>query len=124
MDYSGQIRSCFPPPFKMSLDLAKTVSTEEDRENFHNDNAAQGTHYQQVLGGRAKRKHFFASLDQAFSEAVHKDAGTVEYTPEEEVGFLKYFTLGIGLWLTMIWGVIIEEGEKEDRQHHPPFGHL
>ena len=80
----------------MSLDLGKTNSTEEGRESLHNDNAAEGTHYQQALGGHAKRKHFFASLDQAFAEAVHKDAGTVEYTSEEEVRFLKYFALRIG----------------------------
>jgi hypothetical protein len=80
----------------MSLDLATKDSTEEGRESFYNDNAAQGTHYQQALGGRAKRKHFFASLDQAFAEAVHKDAGTVEYTSEEEVGFLQSFALRSG----------------------------
>jgi hypothetical protein len=49
-----------------------------------NDNI-EGTFYQSQLGSQAKRRHFFGSLDQAYADAVHKDAETVLYTDKEEV---------------------------------------
>lgn len=50
---------------------------------------AEGTSYQEALGPKAHRKHFFSPLDPAWAEAVHRDAETVQYTPEEEVS--RYF---------------------------------
>lgn len=55
------------------------------------DKFTEGTHHQLALGGQAKRKHIFSSLDSVYAAAVHEDAETVEYTPEEEVGAVILF---------------------------------
>jgi hypothetical protein len=57
------------------VDVTKTV---------HDQLASDGTLHQSELGP-PKRKHFFSPLDSAWAEAVHRDAETVQYTPEEEV---------------------------------------
>lgn len=48
--------------------------------------ASDGILHQSGLGP-PQRKHFFSPLDPAWAEAVHRDAETVQYTPEEEVRF-------------------------------------
>ncbi len=45
----------------------------------------EGTAYQALQGPKPNRKHFFSPLDQAYADAVHRDAETVVYTAEEEV---------------------------------------
>ncbi|GLB39778.1 putative MFS general substrate transporter [Lyophyllum shimeji] len=45
---------------------------------------AEGTFHQAQLGFKAKRKHFFAPIDPAYADAVHRDAAGVEYTEAEE----------------------------------------
>lgn len=45
----------------------------------------EGTTYQAQLAVRAHRAHFFSPLDPAYSEAVHRDAESVEFTADEEV---------------------------------------
>jgi hypothetical protein len=53
----------------------------------------EGTFHQSQLGPKAKRKHFFSPLDQAYSDAVHKDAETVVFTEKEEVNQSMGFQL-------------------------------
>jgi hypothetical protein len=58
---------------------------EKIEECIEVDPSTEGTLHQLALGDQAKRKHFFSPLDPVYAEAVHKDAETVVYTPEEEV---------------------------------------
>ncbi|KAG5644024.1 hypothetical protein DXG03_009239 [Asterophora parasitica] len=51
-----------------------------DERNVDTD----GTFHQAQLGLKANRKHFFAPIDSAYANAVHRDAATVGYTEEEE----------------------------------------
>ncbi|KAL0581030.1 hypothetical protein V5O48_001024 [Marasmius crinis-equi] len=44
----------------------------------------EGSAHQDSLGPKAKRRHFFSPLDRAYADAVHEDAKTVEFTPEED----------------------------------------
>lgn len=67
---------------------ASTTSDSDREKDMHSrsDSAfATGTYHQANLGTTAARKHFFAPLDAAYSEAVHLDAEYVEFTEEEEV---------------------------------------
>lgn len=43
-----------------------------------------GTFHQAQLGFKSKRKHFFAPIDSAYADAVHRDAAAIEYTEDEE----------------------------------------
>ncbi|CAA7268786.1 unnamed protein product [Cyclocybe aegerita] len=60
------------PPIE---EVEKAVSEHSNKD---------GTIHQAELGLRAHRKHFFAPFDPAYAAAVHRDAESVEYTPEEE----------------------------------------
>ncbi|KAF5325017.1 hypothetical protein D9619_009573 [Psilocybe cf. subviscida] len=44
----------------------------------------EGTVHQLALGPKPKRKHFFSALDPSYADAVHQDAESVHFTPEEE----------------------------------------
>ncbi|EKM78465.1 hypothetical protein AGABI1DRAFT_129571 [Agaricus bisporus var. burnettii JB137-S8] len=56
------------------VDVSKTARDEQ---------ASDGTLHQSGLGP-PQRRHFFSPLDPTWAEAVHRDAETVQYTPEEE----------------------------------------
>lgn len=70
-----------------------TPSTSSAEGNLAEDSQlkrgreTEGTSYQEALGTKAQRKHFFSPLDSSRAEAVHRDAETVQYTPEEEVSW-------------------------------------
>ncbi|KAF4603128.1 hypothetical protein EYR38_003533 [Pleurotus pulmonarius] len=51
---------------------------------FGNDSNEDGTFHQLQLGPKAKRKHFFSSLDPAYADAVHRDAQSVQFTELDE----------------------------------------
>lgn len=53
----------------------------------------EGTLYQSELGPKAHRKHFFSPLDPAHSDAVHRDAESVEYTEDEEVEGFSFWRM-------------------------------
>ncbi|KAG6826188.1 hypothetical protein H0H87_007716, partial [Tephrocybe sp. NHM501043] len=61
-----------------TVPLAYGTDLEESKPD------AKGIFYQAQLGFKLKRKHFFAPIDSAYADAVHRDAETVEYTEEEE----------------------------------------
>ncbi|KAF7292812.1 MFS general substrate transporter [Mycena indigotica] len=56
----------------------------DERSSFASPTNTEGTYYQSQLGPKAKRAHFFSPLDQAYADACHRDAETVEFTEEEE----------------------------------------
>jgi hypothetical protein len=60
------------------VDEAQLTRSKQEAEN--------GTLYQNVIGTKAPRKHFFSPLDPTLADAVHQDAETVQYSPEDEVG--------------------------------------
>lgn len=72
-----------------STGLAEVTNTmDEDqvkRQAQEAQEAQLGTLHQNAIGHKARKRFFFSSLDPASAEAVHKDAETVQYTPEEEV---------------------------------------
>lgn len=50
-----------------------------------NQENVDGTMHQNALGPKPARKHFFSPLDSTYADAVHRDAETVDFTPEEDV---------------------------------------
>ncbi|KXN84013.1 hypothetical protein AN958_00572 [Leucoagaricus sp. SymC.cos] len=72
------------------MTIPSTSSTDdpnavEGRLKSTQQESAEGTLRQSAMGDKVhKRKHFFSPLDPTCAEAVHKDAETVQYTPEEE----------------------------------------
>ncbi|KAI3607385.1 mfs transporter [Moniliophthora roreri] len=61
----------------------------EDMEKVGNSAAGktfntEGTAHQNELGPKPIRRHFFSPLDGTYAAAVHEDAKTMEYTPEED----------------------------------------
>ena len=58
---------------------------DEDQVKRQAQEAQLGTLHQNAIGHKARKRFFFSPLDPASAEAVHKDAETVQYTPEEEV---------------------------------------
>jgi len=66
-----------------TVDIEKTARTTKVEEHAN----TEGSYYQGLLGGTAK-KNFFKPLDSEFMHAVHQDAESVVYTPEEEVSLL------------------------------------
>lgn len=64
-------------------ELAKDIEGASDEQV-----SSEGTFFQEQVGRKPKRKHFFSPLDSALAEAVHKDAGQVDYTDAEEVRIL------------------------------------
>lgn len=76
-----------------SIIYMATMSTPtEDVHNLEtaekgpgNEPNEDGTFHQLQLGPKAKRKHFFSSLDPAFADAVHRDAQSVQFTELDEV---------------------------------------
>ena len=69
-----------------STGLAEVMNTmDEDQVKRQAQEAQLGTLHQNAIGHRARKRFFFSPLDPASAEAVHKDAETVQYTPEEEV---------------------------------------
>lgn len=63
----------------------KRDSTNSDVEKTSAEEFnTEGTVHQSRLGPKPNRKHFFSPLDSNYAEAVHKDASTVVFTPEEE----------------------------------------
>ncbi|KAJ8700835.1 hypothetical protein PTI98_003822 [Pleurotus ostreatus] len=54
-----------------------------------NESNEDGTFHQQQLGPKAKRKHFFSSLDPAYADAVHRDAQSVQFTELDEKAVRK-----------------------------------
>ncbi|KAF9530602.1 MFS general substrate transporter [Crepidotus variabilis] len=44
----------------------------------------EGTSHQAAMGPKPKRKHFFSPLDEAYADAVNKDAECVEFTELED----------------------------------------
>jgi hypothetical protein len=82
----------------MSTEQQETKATAPTKDveasGIANENEnTEGTFHQSQLGPKAKRKHFFSPLDQAYSDAVHKDAETVVFTEKEEVNQSSGFTL-------------------------------
>lgn len=65
---------------------ARTSDVERTGAEMAN---GDGTLHQSQLGPKAKRKHFFASLDLSFADAVHRDAADVVFSEEEEVRLLR-----------------------------------
>ncbi|KAK7056694.1 hypothetical protein VNI00_002411 [Paramarasmius palmivorus] len=63
----------------LSEDLEKVGNAPADK-GFN----TEGTAHQNELGPKPKRRHFFSPLDETYAAAVHEDAKTVEYTPEED----------------------------------------
>ncbi|KAG6855161.1 hypothetical protein H0H87_007447, partial [Tephrocybe sp. NHM501043] len=61
-----------------TVPLAYGTNLEESKPD------AKDIIYQAQLGFKATRKHFFAPIDSAYADAVHRDAETVEYTDKEE----------------------------------------
>ncbi|KAF9489510.1 MFS general substrate transporter [Pleurotus eryngii] len=53
-------------------------------KGFGNESNEDGTFHQLQLGPKAKRKHFFSSLDPAYADAVHRDAQSVQFTELDE----------------------------------------
>ncbi|KAG6860618.1 hypothetical protein C0995_009373 [Termitomyces sp. Mi166 len=62
------------------LDMTPTTDLEQNKLEV----GEEGTFYQAQLGLKPTRKHFFAPIDLAYAEAVHRDAETVKYSDEEE----------------------------------------
>lgn len=60
-----------------------------DKEDVVQHPNTEGTYHQSKLGSKPKRKHFLGGFDYAYSDAVDRDAATVEYTEDEEVGFFN-----------------------------------
>ncbi|KAF8062211.1 MFS general substrate transporter [Lyophyllum atratum] len=54
------------------------------KEDGHANDPKDGTLHQAKKGAKAQRAHFFSALDRSYAEAVHLDAGTVEYSEKEE----------------------------------------
>ncbi|TFK75711.1 MFS general substrate transporter [Pluteus cervinus] len=67
-----------------SVEQHQSNSSVQDDPEKDSGLLAQGTAHQDNLGGKPVRKSFFSPLDSAYSEAVHLDAETVEFTEEEE----------------------------------------
>jgi hypothetical protein len=63
-----------------TTDIEKTARTIKVEEQSN----AEGSFHQGLLGGKANTS-LFKPLDGAFMDAVHRDAESVVYTPEEEV---------------------------------------
>ena len=63
--------------------VARSIEEVETDGAGHTN--SEGTAYQALQGPKPHRKHFFSPLDQAYADAVHRDAETVVYTAEEEV---------------------------------------
>ncbi|KAG9226845.1 hypothetical protein CCMSSC00406_0003482 [Pleurotus cornucopiae] len=59
-------------------------AVEKGFGNESNESNEDGTFHQQQLGPKAKRKHFFSSLDPAYADAVHRDAQSVQFTELDE----------------------------------------
>jgi hypothetical protein len=69
---------------------SRPARQDDDLERVASDQLktnAQGTFHQSKLGFKSRRKHLLSKPDPVYAEAVHQDATTVEYTPEEEVSF-------------------------------------
>ncbi|KAL0581029.1 hypothetical protein V5O48_001023 [Marasmius crinis-equi] len=62
-----------------NVDIEKTSHASADKPPN-----TEGTQFQDALGPKAKRRHFFSPLDRTYADAVDEDAKTVEYTPEED----------------------------------------
>jgi len=60
-------------------------TTDEDPVKRQEQEAQCGTLHQNAIGHKARKRSLFSPLDPVSAEAVHKDAETVQYTPEEEV---------------------------------------
>lgn len=61
-------------------------SSARDTERSMSEHSnTEGTQNQAALGPKPRRKHFFSPLDPAYADAVHRDAESVEFSPEEEV---------------------------------------
>lgn len=66
--------------------LPSRQSSDDDVEKSSSEVPnTEGTFYQNQMGPKPKRKHFFSSLDPSYAAAVHRDAASVEYTEDEEV---------------------------------------
>lgn len=71
------------PTEDVHTDNPKAV--EKGFGNESNESNEDGTFHQQQIGPKAKRKHFFSSLDPAYADAVHRDAQSVQFTELDEV---------------------------------------
>ncbi|KAF9051499.1 MFS general substrate transporter [Panaeolus papilionaceus] len=64
-------------------------SSARDTERSMSEHSnIEGTHNQAALGPKPRRKHF-SPLDPAYADAVHRDAESVEFSPEEEKAVRK-----------------------------------
>lgn len=71
-------------PLPAAHDAEKTTVVDE-AQVIEDIQREEGTYCQSQLGDKPPRKHFFSPLDPSCSEAVHGDAETVRFNPEEEV---------------------------------------
>lgn len=71
-------------PLPAVHDAEKTAVVDE-AQIIEDIQRVEGTYCQSQLGDKPPRKHFFSPLDPSYSEAVHGDAETVRFSPEEEV---------------------------------------
>ncbi|OCH88702.1 MFS general substrate transporter [Obba rivulosa] len=67
------------------LEASSETNSTKDVEGISDEQGlAEGSFYQEQVGKKPRRKHFFSPLDGVLAEAVHKDATRVEYTEAEE----------------------------------------
>ncbi|KAL4259179.1 hypothetical protein AB1N83_007018 [Pleurotus pulmonarius] len=67
-----------------SPEVVRTNTPKVADAGFGNDSNEDGTFHQLQLGPKAKREHFFSSLDPASADAVHRDAQSVQFTELDE----------------------------------------
>lgn len=56
-----------------------------DNGQSNQERNEEGTYHQAQMSFKPSRKHFFSPLDSSYADAVHRDAETVQFTPQEEV---------------------------------------
>ncbi|PPQ75407.1 hypothetical protein CVT24_012969 [Panaeolus cyanescens] len=71
-----------PPIAEEAFGQRSSVGDTQQSVSEHSN--TEGTRNQAALGPKPQRKHFFSPLDPAYADAVHRDAETVEYSPDEE----------------------------------------
>lgn len=89
-----------------------TVLTEGGQTGPVPGDNTEGTFHQAQLSFKPTRKHFFSPLDPSYADAVHRDAATVQFTPEEEV-FLWFLTSSI-FRVSDRFLVLPEKGSSQD----------
>ena len=61
------------------------IISKDTEASYEHSPDTEGTTHQSAIGPKPTRKHFFSPLDSTYADAVHKDAETVQFTPEEDV---------------------------------------